>query len=395
MKSKILFFIMINCVVYGQAPLNFLNWGDALMGNLDYVGAVEAYENYLQENPGDITGYLKLATVHGRMGEVTQQQFYLQMASSVNPFSDLYIDPAFRAKHLAKKKFEYLTTDDRSVFRKPLVTSQAYQQYFNEIVKQHTEDDKLEKIIYNLSQNNLMEASLQLEAVESNDGIDGIVEDLKGLVALKSGLYQEAIGYFTKAINKMPDFPMAYHNRAICYKLFNQVENAERDLKRAIDLNKNISIFYFTLGKLNEIDQQYENAYTAYNNSLTVNEEYYEALANYSLLLKGLGDYGKSRMILEEVIALEPDKPENLFLEANLNFTFGEFTQAIDNYSRFLSFYPDDPDALYNRGISRILMRQNMWGCADIEESLRFQSDEERARLFGCFCAQLSSIPGQ
>jgi len=105
-------------------------------------------------------------------------------------------------------------------------------------------------------------------------------------------------------------------------------------------------------------------------------------------LLKALGHYNEGLIRSNKLIKNE-ESIEEIFLEANIQFVYGEYEKAIDGYNNFLQDYPLDTDALYNKGLSKILLRKTTDGCTDIEQSLSLEKNEKRSKLFDMFCSNI------
>jgi tetratricopeptide (TPR) repeat protein len=67
-----------------------------------------------------------------------------------------------------------------------------------------------------------------------------------GNAALRSGRYAKAINRYTKAIELLPTFPEAYHNRAIAYANSGDERSCQRDLLRALTLDYDTEEFWPT-----------------------------------------------------------------------------------------------------------------------------------------------------
>jgi tetratricopeptide (TPR) repeat protein len=60
---------------------------------------------------------------------------------------------------------------------------------------------------------------------------------IQGIINYKNGNYDQAILYFTKVIEEVPDSSEAYGNRAVSYAEKGNTDQAIADFNRAIDLD--------------------------------------------------------------------------------------------------------------------------------------------------------------
>ena len=88
----------------------------------------------------------------------------------------------------------------------------------------------------------------------------------------------DAIKYYEKSIELLPDFVSSYINLAVCYGRKFRVEEAMKYAKKAIEINPHIYQPYATLGSCYKELGQYENAVGNYKKCLEIDEKNYEAL---------------------------------------------------------------------------------------------------------------------
>lgn len=72
----------------------------------------------------------------------------------------------------------------------------------------------------------------------------------KGNNAFKQGNYQQAIEWFTKAIEEDSSICIYYANRAKCYKLLGQFENALEDSKTSIEIDSSYLKAHLLFGQI-------------------------------------------------------------------------------------------------------------------------------------------------
>ena len=75
-------------------------------------------------------------------------------------------------------------------------------------------------------------------------------KNLKGIELLQEGKIEEAVTFFTEAIEENPTDPVAYINFGNVLLSVGENEKAEKFLKRAISLDGNAASAYYSLGNL-------------------------------------------------------------------------------------------------------------------------------------------------
>jgi tetratricopeptide (TPR) repeat protein len=389
--KNVMLLLLINLV--GFLPYNHAqNYGDWLsMGHsslkvANYEQALTSYNFHIENFPQDPMGYIYRARLYKTIGRHTESRMDMDVAKRMNPYALMIVDHSLRSRYSAKKIYEFNFKNLDDAFIKSPSRLEDYNKAMSLFDMNSPQDSLVKLIIENLNKLNLDEAERNLNLLQLDDINSALQYDLFGKLNMKKNDYALAIEYFTMAIDESPSFSIAYHNRSICYKILGEYEKAKQDLKMAIDLNENISVFFFTQAKLLEKLGDLEGAQTSYEEALQIDENYQEALINYSQLLKGLGEYSEGLKYMN--LATPENEVEASFLEANLNFIYGEYEKAISGYNDYLSLYEEDSAALFNRGLSKILLRNNSEGCIDLDQSLELEAPENHKKIYEMFCKQ-------
>ena len=378
--------------------ITLLSWGSAgAQQNLvelaefqikqgQYQEAINTISNHIELNPKDAKAFIIRSVAHGILGQMGQKQRDLEYARFLNPFAFMYIKPSERSRYYEKKQYEYDFERLSESFQKSPVKDQYYQLYLDDLIHAHAQDSIIVEAIYYLSTNDIENTETVLSQISVSQDIAGILYDLYGLVELKKNRIDSAIEYFSKSIQSMPDFPLPYHNRAIAYKLQGEYEKAKLDLDHAIGLNEDISVFYFTLAKLNERLENKEDALYYYEKALYKNPVYVEARTNYSLLRKTLGQYNESMIQLVDILNQSEDESKKHFINGGIHFTYGEYERAIREFDKYLLENKNDSDAIFNRGLAKVLYGLQAEGCEDIYLSIDLKPNPKRQQIRRAFC---------
>lgn len=351
----------------------------------DVPAAILYYNKHIELKPNDPLGYLYRAKIHQANGNNYLSQLDLRIAEQLNPLSLMYINPALRSIQQAKKSYDYNFENLDENFVKSPTRLEEYKKVLQELDLGHSQDSLIEVALTYLNKKNIDKAEEVLEQIQLTNLNKAIVLDLKGKVTLKRGEYNKAEKLFLRSISHDSNFVIAYHNLSICYSLLGQHEKAIENLNKAISLKDDVSLFYFTLAKLNEINGDNNEAIENYKRALSIDIEYEEALVNYSQLLKSLGEYEEGMIYLTKAIDIT-NEDQKIYFEANLQFVYGEYDESLKLYESYLLKNPNDPDAIYNSGLTKILLNHHAEGCLDIEESLGLKQNNKRQNLYNLFC---------
>jgi len=382
---KIFLLILVVLPMSGQQITQWLQLGHNSYKQGDLTQALTFYNKHVEAEPKDPIGYLYRARIHTALGNESLGQLDLGIAEKLNPLSLMYMNPALRSIHYAKKSYGYDFDNLDENFVKSPTNLDTYRNILTELDIGHSQDSLIAVVLTNLNQKNIDIAESTLEQVEITDMNKSIVLDLKGKIKLKLGDYRSAEKLFLSSINHNPNFVIAYHNLSICYSLLGQPAKAMESLKQAILLKDDVSLFYFTLAKLNEKNGNKSDAIENYKIALSLDQEYKEAIVNYSQLLKSLGEYEEGLSYLSKAVEMADDD-ERTYFKANIQFVYGEYEESLSLYESYLLSNPNDADAMYNSGLTKILLKRSDEGCAEIDQSLQLLRNDKRQNVYNLFC---------
>lgn len=100
----------------------------------------------------------------------------------------------------------------------------------------------------------------------------------QGLNYLRSKDYDNAIKEFTLAIEKYPQYDVAYSNRAVAYMHQKKFNKALDDLKKAEEINPNNPTVYYNFVALYSIQNQLDRSLDSLDRALELGFNNYDAL---------------------------------------------------------------------------------------------------------------------
>jgi len=375
---------MLTVISFGQHDDNWFTLGKISFNQSDLERSLYNFSQHIEHHPEDPMGYIYRAKIYKALGRKNESDLDLKIAQRLNPLSLMIVNPSLRSRTVSKNLYEYTYSDLNAPFIKSLSNYDHYQNILTQLKLYHSQDSLISSAISYLIKFDVDKAEMELNQVAINESNKALVNDIYGKIYMKRERYSQALDYFNKSIEADQSFSIAYHNRSVCYKNMGEMENAKNDLETAISLNDNIAVFYFSQAKLNESLGNNKEAKLNYEQALEIDSGYKEALSNYAQLLKSLGQYSAGVKYLNQVIDSESE--ESLFLEANIDFIYGEYEKAIEGFENYLVIHADDSSALFNLGLSKILLRRTDEGCSHIEESLLYEEKEKHQNLYNLFC---------
>lgn len=356
---------------------------DNYISQNDYTLALATLNRYIEKNPQMSELYLKRAEINAYLGRYNDERQDMELAFSTNPIVRLQGDKSFLQNAMIKPYFSYdwyRPETNRSEYNKQIISDDAYTSFLDSDRVQYQTDSIFYICLELIKEGSYEDADILLE--ENNIDNNPIYHDIKGLILLHNKKPKAAIEEFDKAIQLMPSFSLAYHNRSIAYKILGDYNRSMKDLDEAINLNSEYAVFYFSKGLLFQKLNLREEAVDHYLKAIDISSYYPEASTNYSSTMKMLGRYDEA---LEEVnlsIGKDPDNTKNYLIKAGINLIYGEFEKAADLYEYYLSLNPDDQNAYYNLGIALILSNNIDEGCRCLFKNDNPPSGKESLMLY-------------
>jgi tetratricopeptide (TPR) repeat protein len=165
----------------------------------------------------------------------------------------------------------------------------------------------------------------------------------------------EALAASEEALRLEPGLAEAHVSRANVLSLLGRGEDAERDFRRALELNPTLAdgcYFYarhlFGAGRLREAAEMFEEA-------ARKNPEDYASACLLTSVYHGLGEAERAGSAARRAVAAverrlrhDPDDARALYLAAGPYLEVGDRQRALDCLARALELYPDELATLYN-----------------------------------------------
>jgi len=216
----------------------------------------------------------------------------------------------------------------------------------------------------------------------------------------QKGNNENAIEYYTKAIELNPDYAKAYNNRGVAYDVLKEYEKAISDYNKAIELNPEDAKAYYNIGLAYSNLKDYEKAISDYNKAIELNPEDAKAYYNIGLAYSNLKDYEKAISDYNKAIELNP---KYVMAHKNLSELYiitGNYKSALEAITKVLSLSLEIEDravCLYleciakkmlqidisdcEKELNEILKREfeTTWSFAQIESWLENISNDQKA----------------
>ena len=188
-----------------------------------------------------------------------------------------------------------------------------------------------------------------------------------GVINFNNSNYDEAIKYYTRAIEIDDTHAFSYNDRGSSYRMMEKYDRAINDYKKAIELNPNMDIFRSNLGSVYRINKDYEKALEIYDEILKKYPDNYIVLNNKGATLYEMRDYDKAIESLNECLK---QKKDYAYAYNNLGLCYyrkKDYTLAIEAFTKAIALNPQYGEAYESRGTAREMSRDSDGACSDWE----------------------------
>ncbi len=177
------------------------------------------------------------------------------------------------------------------------------------------------------------------EAIERNPN-DRYAYNNRGVAYSDQGEYDLAMADYNKALQLNPDYVAAYINRGIAYSDQGEYDLAMADYNKALQLNPDYVAVYINRGNIYYYQGEYDLAMADYNKTLQLNPDYVVAYNNRGAAYDHQGEYDLAMADYNKAIELDPgyglaysNRGAVYFYQGEGELAIASYTQAIDNDS--------------------------------------------------------------
>lgn len=240
-----------------------------------------------------------------------------------------------------------------------------------------------------------------------------------GTEAFRQKNYEQAIGYFSRAIQANSNYVGAYFYRGLSYLATTQYDNSISDLDRALSLNSDNSDAYYFRG-LCYLDEKEDGKAIADLNSaisLRTNALYlvwraytYLQMTNYNGAIEDYTRvihlqpwnteayldrarvyriekvFGLAMMDCDLALSITPMLPEAYQERGEIHHAEGDFNDAIGDYDESLQLAPNDSSGYYLKAVTLSDMGDFSNAVTNLTAFIKFNPDDSEAYIYRGWC---------
>lgn len=159
--------------------------------------------------------------------------------------------------------------------------------------------------------------------------------------------------------------------RAIGYEDDGMLEEAKRDLDRAIELEPEFALAWYARGVEWWFMEESGRAIEDYSRAIDADPEMAEAYYARAIVWSSwMRDDDRALQDYTKAIELDPGNAQVYYGRGHIHFAFGDWDRAIADFSKAIEIKPDYAEAYVNRGVVYLARLGNKTlGCADLKKA--------------------------
>jgi tetratricopeptide (TPR) repeat protein len=375
--------------------LNQFQLAELQMKNANFQDALQTYTGIIINDQYNAMAYMKRAQVYQILGMNKESMEDYNKAIALNPYSEYIYDGRAKVKMLAADYKGAINDINEALRIRP--TNRDLLNYRVDYYIMNKEFEKalgdldtlincsydnyncmLKKAIIYMQGEELNEAEDAVEAAIQLNDTSAVAYDLQGLIHTQRRAYKAAIESYNKSIELDPKFAIAYYNRGMAYRLSGDETRALTDFDRAWQMAQTDASLYFLKKENDEALGLDTGEYQG------IDTNYTDALINRAVSSKYTGDLNGALTDVNKAIALNDRDAVAFNTRGNIYMLFGEYQNAISDYSHAIDIDGSYAKAYYNRALARIIVYANSAACSDLRTaaSLGYNEAEQKRQYF-------------
>jgi tetratricopeptide (TPR) repeat protein len=192
-----------------------------------------------------------------------------------------------------------------------------------------------------------------------------------------TGRFDDAISYYTAAMEMDPNYSEYYNERGSVYLKRGNLDEALRDFLKAVELSPPYPEVLTNLGQCHQLMGGLEEAVEAYSVSLDLLPTQGLALLGRAQAFEALGRLHDALADYSSSLAADPNQPLVLSNRAVLYYETGDIPRALDDLNRAVTLSPRTADLFQNRAVALIDLGRFEEAASDLRTYLRLSPEAE------------------
>jgi serine/threonine-protein kinase len=194
---------------------------------------------------------------------------------------------------------------------------------------------------------------------------------------------QKAIEQFKAATDRDPNYALAYSGLADCYLLLNYyagtplsetLPQAKAFAERAIAIDDQLAEPHASIGQVNKVSWQWAEAEREFKRAIELNPNYATAYHWYSILLNALGRSDESALIIKQAHEIDP---LSSVISRNISDMYeiqNDHNASIENSLKIIELDPNYSDGYNSLGVSYLKQGRNAEAIANLQKAVELSN---------------------
>lgn len=226
---------------------------------------------------------------------------------------------------------------------------------------------------------------IKMEVQETADGyfpnLPRLYND-QGVKEYNKNNYQQAIQYFSNALQINPDIYPVYANRAEGYSELNQYDLALKDWNTFFSYGKQQAGHYNDRGLVKDNLNDFSGALNDYTKAIEMDPRNPAFFSNRASCKVELNDNIGAISDYTKAIELDPTALLSYMQRANAKDELKDYIGSISDYSKAIELKPDNTEAYYLRGYAKFHLKQFHEALIDFNKAIDLGGDGKTAYRF-------------
>ena len=195
----------------------------------------------------------------------------------------------------------------------------------------------------------------------------------------RAGRLADAARIYDEILASEPNHFEALHSLGIIKYQGGQIEDAERLIGLAVEINPRVPDAHYNRACLLQRMNRPEPALASFDRALLLRPDYLEALVNKATTLIQLQRHDDALATLDKVVALNPNIPEIWTNRAGALMALNQPEPALQSYDRAVALRPSYAQAWKSRGALLMALNRPMEALASFEKVLAVDANDTEA----------------
>lgn len=196
----------------------------------------------------------------------------------------------------------------------------------------------------------------------------------RGLVYFQVGMFAEAVGDFTEALGRKPDYPEARSNRAVALERLGQLDQAIADWTEILRRNPQSAQALYHRGRLYAARGKYQEALADLTEACRLQPGWILPRCERAATLVRMERFEEARVAYDEAIRFGPPTARAFRGRGELHLKMGKLPEAIADFSEAIRLEPHNPDNYRGRAAAYLAQGDLVRAGSDLAEAKRLQA---------------------